>query len=308
MLQQTTVAAAGPYWERFLSRWPTVQALAKADDADVMREWAGLGYYARARNLLRRPHGCGSWRFPETEATLRQLPGIGAYTAAAIAAIAFGEPAVVDANIERVTSRIFALATPAAGFQAGAGAATLAPHGANASPRRLRTGVDGSRRHHLHPAQPPVPRLPACRHCAGDGAGNPDAYPVKAAQTPAPPETGTGLVDRACRGRRPCSPPAARAARRNARAPRHRLGRRRRPSICPSKPTGTCCPSPSRHGFTHFELRLAVACPRPHRLNEIDGSPISWTRSSDIPTIGFPTLYTRAAQAALHHSPEQADA
>lgn len=114
MLQQTTVAAVIPYYARFTARWPTVAALAASDAAEVMREWAGLGYYARARNLL----ACArivaaAGRFPDTEAELRKLPGIGAYTAAAIAAIAFGQrTVVVDGNIERVVSRLLAVETP----------------------------------------------------------------------------------------------------------------------------------------------------------------------------------------------------
>ena len=116
MLQQTTVAAVGPYFEKFTVRWPTVEDLAASADADLMAAWAGLGYYARARNLLAcaravvADHG---GRFPDTEEALRALPGLGAYTAAAVAAIAFGRRAVVvDANVERVVARLFAIATP----------------------------------------------------------------------------------------------------------------------------------------------------------------------------------------------------
>ncbi len=113
MLQQTTVAAVKPFYRRFITRWPTVGALAAADEADVMREWAGLGYYARARNLLACARIVGVDGFPDTEAELRKLPGIGAYTAAAIAAIAFGRRAVVvDGNVERVVSRLFAVEMP----------------------------------------------------------------------------------------------------------------------------------------------------------------------------------------------------
>ncbi len=119
MLQQTTVAAVKPYYARFLERWPTVRALAAADDDAVMTAWAGLGYYARARNLLKcaravvRSH---DGRFPSTEEGLRALPGIGAYTAAAIAAIAFRRRSVVvDGNVERVMARLFAVATPLPG-------------------------------------------------------------------------------------------------------------------------------------------------------------------------------------------------
>ncbi|MGV1013628.1 MAG: A/G-specific adenine glycosylase [Methyloceanibacter sp.] len=116
MLQQTTVKAVLPRYAQFLRRWPDVRALARAELGEVLAAWAGLGYYARARNL----HACArvvvaqyGGDFPATETELRQLPGIGDYTAAAIAAIAFGERATpVDGNIERVVARLFAVTTP----------------------------------------------------------------------------------------------------------------------------------------------------------------------------------------------------
>ncbi len=113
MLQQTTVKAVGPYFEKFVARWPDVTALGRASQDDVLRMWAGLGYYSRARNLhacavaVTRDHG---GVFPDTEEGLRALPGIGPYTAAAIAAIAFDRRTMpVDGNIERVVSRLFAV-------------------------------------------------------------------------------------------------------------------------------------------------------------------------------------------------------
>ena len=116
MLQQTGVKTVGPYFLKFLARWPDVTALAASSLDDVLRMWAGLGYYSRARNLhacavcLVRDHG---GVFPDTEAGLRALPGIGPYTAAAIAAIAFNRPTMpVDGNIERVVSRLFAVEAP----------------------------------------------------------------------------------------------------------------------------------------------------------------------------------------------------
>lgn len=116
MLQQTTVAAVVGYFNRFVARWPTVADLANAADADVMAEWAGLGYYARARNLLacaRAVLGDHGGAFPGTVDGLLTLPGVGPYTAAAIAAIAFDQPAVVvDGNVERVMARLFAVQTP----------------------------------------------------------------------------------------------------------------------------------------------------------------------------------------------------
>ncbi|CAN1490396.1 MutY A/G-specific DNA glycosylase [Rhabdaerophilaceae bacterium] len=116
MLQQTTVEAVKPYYAKFLALWPDIRSLAEAEDQAVLAAWAGLGYYARARNLLACAralmHECGG-HFPKTEAELRLLPGIGAYTAAAVAAIAFGERAlVIDGNVERVMTRLGAIATP----------------------------------------------------------------------------------------------------------------------------------------------------------------------------------------------------
>ena len=116
MLQQTTVAAVRGYFGRFTRRWPDVDALAAAEDGEVMAAWAGLGYYARARNLLACARAVSSefgGRFPDSVQALRALPGIGPYTAAAIAAIAFDRPAtVVDGNVERVIVRLRAVQTP----------------------------------------------------------------------------------------------------------------------------------------------------------------------------------------------------
>jgi A/G-specific adenine glycosylase len=133
MLQQTTVKAVLPYYARFLKEWPTVEKLAKTKLEDVLRAWAGLGYYARARNL----HACAQMvverhggKFPESENELCALPGIGGYTAAAIASIAFGKPLVpVDGNVERVVSRLFAVEDqmPAAKPKIQVLAASLAP-------------------------------------------------------------------------------------------------------------------------------------------------------------------------------------
>lgn len=133
MLQQTTVKTVLPYYARFLARWPTVEALAAASRDDVLRAWAGLGYYARARNL----HACAravvaihGGRFPDDPRALRALPGIGEYTAAAIASIAFDRPVVpVDGNVERVVTRLFAIEDelPAAKRRVRALACSLAP-------------------------------------------------------------------------------------------------------------------------------------------------------------------------------------
>ena len=173
MLQQTTVRAVAPYYARFLARWPDVRALAAAPLDDVLKGWAGLGYYARARNL----HACAravverhGGAFPASEDELRALPGIGDYTAAAIAAIAFDVPASpVDGNIERVVARLFAVEDPHAGRKASAAAACALDHAAKTR-RRFRAGDDGSRRHHLLAEEAGLRALSLerqlCRFCA----------------------------------------------------------------------------------------------------------------------------------------------
>ncbi len=161
MLQQTTVAAVVGYFNRFVQRWPRVEDLAAAADAEVMGEWAGLGYYARARNLLACARAVvARGGFPETLEGLRALPGIGPYTAAAVAAIAFDLPAVVvDGNVERVMARVFAVeeALPKA-------KPVLVAHGhaadACAAAGGLCAGGDGSGGDDLHAAQACLRDLP----------------------------------------------------------------------------------------------------------------------------------------------------
>jgi A/G-specific adenine glycosylase len=197
MLQQTTTAAAGPYFQRFTETWPDIAALAGAEDGDVMAAWAGLGYYARARNLLKcaravsRNHG---GVFPGTEAGLLALPGIGPYTAAAVAAIAFDLPAVVvDGNIERVTARLRAVQTPlpAAKPALTAIAAELTP--------ALRPGCHAQAMMDLG-ATICTPRNPACaicplsHGCAARAAGIAGDLPKKAAKKPKPIRHGVAFA------------------------------------------------------------------------------------------------------------------
>ena len=176
MLQQTTVAATIPYYERFLIRFPTVQALAAAPLEDVLAAWAGLGYYARARNL----HACAravvaAGDFPRDLAGLRALPGIGEYTAAAIAAIAFGVPAVpVDGNVERVVARLFAVTEPISRSKSilRAHAATLgADQGAQARPSDFAQALFDLGATICTPSAPACALCPWMADCAGRQAG-----------------------------------------------------------------------------------------------------------------------------------------
>lgn len=193
MLQQTTVAAVIPYFNAFTARWPTVVDLAAADDEAVMAAWAGLGYYARARNLLKCARAVRdqfNGRFPDTEEALRRLPGIGVYTAAAIAAIAYGQRAVVvDGNVERVISRLFAITDPLPGSrdQIRTLADSLTP--------ALRSGDYAQAMMDLG-ATLCSPRNPACglcpwmRDCEGRKLGLAETLPAKAAKAEKPVRKG----------------------------------------------------------------------------------------------------------------------
>jgi A/G-specific adenine glycosylase len=189
MLQQTTVKAVIPYFEAFLQRWPTVEALAAASLEEVLAAWAGLGYYTRARNLhlcarlVAERHG---GRFPRSEAELLTLPGIGRYTAAAIAAIAFGARATpVDGNIERVIARLHAVEAPLPG--------------AKPELRRLAETLTPARRAGDHaqalmdlgatvctPGRPSCLVCPVARWCAGRARGIVALLPVRRAKAERP--------------------------------------------------------------------------------------------------------------------------
>ncbi|WP_339949629.1 A/G-specific adenine glycosylase [uncultured Albimonas sp.] len=197
MLQQTTVPHAAPYFLRFTQTWPTVADLAAAPDAEVMAAWAGLGYYARARNLLRcaravaEDHG---GRFPDREDALRELPGLGPYTAAAVAAIAFDRPAaVMDGNVERVVSRLFAVETPLP-----ASKPELRVLTARLTPM-TRPGDHAQAMMDLG-ATICTPRSPACvlcplrDPCAARAAGIADTLPRKAPKAAKPTRRGTVFV------------------------------------------------------------------------------------------------------------------
>jgi A/G-specific adenine glycosylase len=300
MLQQTTVAAAGPYFARFLALWPTVEALAAADEADVMREWAGLGYYARARNLCAAARVvAAAGAFPATSAGLRALPGVGPYTAAAIAAIAFGEPAVViDANIERVTSRLFALpdALPAGRPSLEAALRPLVPEHRPGDFAQALMDLGATI---CTPRSPRCLVCPLSADCRARQSGNPEAFPVKPPKRPRPCKRGTAwwiehdgdvaLVRRPPKGllggmlALPSSAWSVDAA----------------PAF-PFDADWRLAPEPVRHGFTHFELELHVALTStPDRLNGLAGQPLIWTARADVATAGLPTLFARAATLAL---------
>jgi len=195
MLQQTTVAAVRSYFETFTRQWPTVEKLAAAADDDVMRAWAGLGYYSRARNLIAAARAvAAAGGFPDQAVALTKLPGIGRYTASAIAAIAFDRPeAVVDGNVERVIARLFAIA------ESGAEAKRLILAEQERLTPHERPGDYAQAMMDLG-ATICTSKRPACALCPLNDAceaateGRPEAYPVKAAKTARPTRFGRAFV------------------------------------------------------------------------------------------------------------------
>ncbi|XVJ64603.1 MAG: A/G-specific adenine glycosylase [Sphingopyxis sp.] len=302
MLQQTTVAAVAGYFDRFTARWPDVAALAAAADADVMAAWAGLGYYARARNLIAcaravvRDHG---GRFPDSEAGLRALPGIGDYTAASVAAIAFGRPAaVVDANVERVIARHRLIETPLplAKREIRAALAPLVP--------ATRPGDFAQALMDLG-ATVCTPRRPACAICPvmGDCAarGRPDveALPVKPPKKAKPHRHGVAhwierderiwLVRRPTKGMLGGMRALPGGDWTDTREPEAEAGESAIVSV--------------DHGFTHFDLTLVlVRRPAPPNVPpEVPDAAAEgeWWPISDLDAAGLPTLYRKLTDKML---------
>ncbi|GAB5349975.1 A/G-specific adenine glycosylase [Alteriqipengyuania sp. 357] len=296
MLQQTTVAAVKPYFEAFTRRWPNVEALAAAPEEDVMAAWAGLGYYSRARNLVKAARAVAELGgFPETEEELRKLPGVGDYTAAAVAAIAFGQRAVVvDANVERVVARLFAIdePLPAARKAIRAAADRVTP--------QVRAGdfaqamMDlGSRI--CTPRAPRCDQCPLASHCAAR-AQDPERLPVKASKKAKPVRQGRAywieregavwLVQRAPEGMlggMRALPDDGWSARGD--------GSAEAPLEGAWENAGTV-----RHVFTHFAIELAVM-----RLEGAPADPSGtgeWWPLDRIDEAGLPTLFAKAAQVA----------
>jgi len=300
MLQQTTVAAVKSYFETFTTRWPTVEALAAAPEDDVMSAWAGLGYYARARNLIAcaRAVAAAGGRFPGTEEGLRALPGIGRYTAAAVAAIAFDRRAVVvDANVERVVARLFAIDAPLPSARTEihtfADRITPAARAGDFAQAMMDLGATIC-----------TPRNPACAicplsdGCAARATGAPESYPRKAARAAKPRRRGTMfwlehdgavlLVRRPAKGllggmrALPTGPWQAEDP-----------GLAGAPAELHWRDVGS-----GRHIFTHFSLDYRVmAASAPARSNAGE-----WWPVAELDAAGLPTLFARAARLVLPES------
>lgn len=307
MLQQTTVVTVAPYYARFLVRWPTVQALAAASLDEVLHAWQGLGYYARARNLHRCAQAVAGrlgGRFPDHEEALRGLPGIGAYTAAAIAAIAFNRRAApVDGNVERVIARLHAIAEPLP--QAKAKIAALAR--ALAPARRAGDFAQALMDLGATVCTPRRPRCGACpwaEGCAARHAGDPESYPRRLPAKARPLRHGVVFWATDRRGRVLLrrraeeglwgglaefpSTPWREQPWNLAEARRH----------APVSADWTPLPGEVAHGFTHFRLRLLVVAGRARAgAKAKDGG--FWQPAAELHALALPTAMRRVASLVL---------
>ena len=310
MLQQTTVQAVKAYFEKFLSLWPTVAHLAAADTEDVMKAWAGLGYYARARNLKKCAEAVVAEYggvFPRTVEGLQSLPGIGDYTSAAIAAIAFDVRALVmDGNVERVVSRLFSVrdALPGAKPILKAHLDTLTP--------KARPGDFAQAMMDLG-ATICTPKRPACSLCPWRDAclalatDDPEKFPVKAAKKDKPVRQGAAFVavddqgrvllrkriDSGLLGGMTEVPTTAWNSNRDG-----ATGTDAAPFAANWRPCGAIV-----HVFTHFELRLTVyradVGEIPSAKPTYDGW---WEPAANLDGEALPTVMKKAIAQAIPHA------
>ncbi len=309
MLQQTTVQAVKPYFAKFLTLWPKVTDLAAAPVEEVMAAWAGLGYYARARNLKKCAEAIAAGHggnFPDTEDGLRRLPGIGDYTAAAVAAIAFNrQAAVMDGNVERVISRLYAIDAPLPGSKPlmKAKVATLTPADRPGDYAQAMMDLGATI---CTPKRPACALCPLRDECLALAEHDPELFPVKAAKKEKPIRFGAAFV---------------------AVTPEGELLLRRRQESgllggMTEVPTtqwtarldgGTTAdhaPFPSRwdpcgtvtHVFTHFELRLSVFRTRTERTVPSDGW---WEPVSNLAAQALPTIMKKVIAQAIPRAFDQ---
>lgn len=309
MLQQTTVTAVTPYYRKFMDKWPDVQSLADATQDEVMHEWAGLGYYARARNL----HACAkvvayelNGLFPEDQSALKKLPGIGDYTSAAIMAIAFNKPAtVVDGNIERIMARYFSVEEPLPGSKPllkslaseffenyeerpGDFAQALMDLGAGVCIAKT----------------PRCSLCPVKNGCQSHAAGHAAELPRKSAKTAKPQKFGyvywiTDGEGRVLLHRRPEKgvlgsmiglPTSEWGSKKDQKKPAHLyLLEKKKPGDLREKPVSI------HHSFTHFDLELRLQTTEISR-KQLKDNTYFWVDPQDIQNYGFPTLFKKAVK------------
>lgn len=306
MLQQTTVAAVQSYFKKFLKLWPTIEALAGAPEEDVLAAWAGLGYYARARNLIKCAKIIAYERggiFPSEEVALRELPGIGDYTAAAIAAIAFERSTVVvDANIERIVSRLeqIKIPLPAGKKDIKAATALITPTKRAGDFAQAMMDLGSSI---CKPKAPKCNECPLKTHCGAYANSSMESYPVKAAKKIRPIRRalayfievdGYILLERrpnsGLLGGMPgllCNEWVEQDAEKafiNSKVPP------------PFKANWCLVNGISKHTFTHFHLETKVM---QAKLNERPHSNHTWVKREDVLNYGLPTVFKKMIKLAL---------
>ena len=310
MLQQTTVKSVAPYFLRFVERWPDVLSLARAPLEDVLRLWAGLGYYARARNL----HACAQavaqrhvGRFPQTEAELLALPGIGRYTAAAIAAIAFDQPAVpVDGNVERVVTRLFAVeaALPDAKPEIARLARGLAPSARHGDFAQALMDLGATI---CTPKKPACALCPWREDCVARGHGDAETFPVKAPKSQGRLRKGAAFVVVRRDGKllvrtRPAKGLLGGMTEVPTTAWSHGYdvtdALREAPRLARARPQWRRLPGVVTHVFTHFPLELVVLAaqvsartPAPHGMR--------WIALEDVAGEALPNAMRKVVAHAL---------
>lgn len=298
MLQQTTTAAVAPYFEKFTQKWSDVHALAAAPEAEVMAAWAGLGYYSRARNLVacaKQVSALG--RFPDTEKELRGLPGIGEYTAAAVTAIAFGKRAVViDANVERVVARLFAITQPlpAARKAIRAAANQITPDKRSGDFAQAMMDL-GARICTARVAKCEL--CPLADMCEGRAQGIAETLPIKPPKKAKPARKGTAFwIERESKvllvtripsgmlGGMRAFPDDGWSAKGDGSGDPPILGEWKNCGVV-------------RHVFTHFSLELSVMACSDHASDHLPKG--EWLSSDQLEEAGLPTLFAKAARLVI---------
>ena len=304
MLQQTTVQAVAGYYRKFLERWPTVEALAAAKEDDVLAAWAGLGYYARARNLHAAAKVVANdmgGAFPGTAEGLRALPGVGGYTSGAIAAIAYDErQAAMDANAERVIARLHAVETPMPKAKTALHAHAMALVPARAGDFAQALMDLGSAI--CTPKRPNCPNCPWTEECLARRRAIQENLPVKSPKKARPLKRGAAFVARDRSGavflvKRPAKgllasmlePPQGPWT---AEFPSKAAALKQAPFAAQwKKQMGVV-----RHGFTHFELEIEVYAARIGRRTKAPGR---WVPLAELPDVALPTVMRKIVEQGL---------
>ncbi len=283
MLQQTTVATVTPRFERFIARWPSLAALAAADEAEILAEWAGLGYYSRARNLIRCARELvARGGFPKTAAELRELPGIGNYTSGAIAAIAFGEKAAaIDTNIKRVLGRLQGLRSPRpAAIERELLAMMETERPGDVVQALMDLGATICR-----PKDARCSICPLRLGCAAEKSGEPEAYPGALARKARPHRYGTAWwIER---------DEQVWLVRRPATGLLGGMAALPGDDWTDTPARGGEALATVRHVFSHFSLDL---CVEPRANPPVEGW---WQPIASLEKVGLPTLYLKAARETL---------